>query len=77
MSMIVEEAREILKTIYNVPEYAPRFQFVLYTIDKRTGALWFYGAYSDGVHAGLVAYAVDGCVLDMYTGRVHSKEDLI
>lgn len=72
---IHDRALTMLKSIRNVQEYAYAHRYIVYQED-RDGGLWFYGAFSDGVHAGMVGYYINGRVLDMETGEIHRREDL-
>ena len=73
---ICDKAKEAIKGINNLPEYAYANRYIVFTTD-RDGCWWFWGAYNDGVHAGMVGYHINGCILDMETGEVHRKEDLL
>ena len=72
---IHDRALNMLKSIHNVQEYAYAYRYIVYQ-QSNDGSLWFYGAYSDGVSAGMVGYQIYGRVLDMETGEIYRREDL-
>lgn len=35
------------KTVYNLPEYAKEYKYIVVNHDEENGDLWFYGAWND------------------------------
>lgn len=47
------------KLVYNLPEYAKNYKYVVVNVEDTTGKLWFYGAYNEVARAFEAASEVD------------------
>ena len=47
------------KTVYNLPEYAKNYKYIVVNHDEETGDLWFYGAWNDVSKASEAVAEVD------------------
>ena len=66
----------VTQEINNYPAYADEYRFIVYSINSDDGSKWFYGAYSDGVMCGLIAYKIRGGVYDRETGRHYDERSI-